>query len=185
MPDPSDTRRRLLDGLAGAAGVLGGAMLLSRRSRPAATPAAFEPGDAEFDDTARYGRGRPVAGPSRAMVRVGHEQHDANAGKVGLVMAGLAGSVIAALVILYLLMSLFHGQLRASRPVLTDMQRATLDPPPPLLEAHPSVDLHTERARELAARDGYAWRDPRHTSAHVPIDRAMALAVGRSLDAAP
>ncbi len=56
-------------------------------------------------------------------------------------------------------------------------------PPPPNLQPNPYADLDRERAANRAALDGYGYLDPGRTRARIPLDRAMQLTVGRSLDA--
>ncbi|HEY1899318.1 MAG TPA: hypothetical protein VGG49_05960 [Steroidobacteraceae bacterium] len=48
-------------------------------------------------------------------------------------------------------------------------------PPLPRLQAHPTEDLATLRAQQAALLTHYAWLDPAHTTARVPIERAMAM----------
>ncbi len=55
-------------------------------------------------------------------------------------------------------------------------------PPPPNLQPNPYVDLDRERAQARAALDGYGYLDPARTRARIPLDRAMQVVVGRSLD---
>jgi hypothetical protein len=45
----------------------------------------------------------------------------------------------------------------------------------PRLQAHPTEDLATLRAQQAALLTHYAWLDPAHTVARVPIERAMAM----------
>ena len=100
-------------------------------------------------------------------------------------MTGLAASVVAAVIVLFLVLDLFHSQLEASRPSLTQEQLAPEQPPEPNLVTRPDAYLRAVRGRENGALESYRWRDADHTAAHVPIARAMALTVGRGLDPAP
>ena len=189
MPAPSSERRAgrpaALDWLAGAAGLLGSALLLSARTRHRPARLALEPGDVAFDDSALAGRGRPRAPPSLEAERRGHEPQDADPRAIAISFATLGVTAIVLVFVLFGVLRLFHAQLAASRPLYTHEQSAQIEPPKPQLEAHPETDLHRELASQRRALEGYGWTDAAHTTAHVPIDRAMALVVGRSLDAAP
>ena len=48
-------------------------------------------------------------------------------------------------------------------------------PPEPRLQAHPQTDLAKFRAQKEALLSGYAWTDPQHDYARIPIGRAMQI----------
>jgi hypothetical protein len=52
-------------------------------------------------------------------------------------------------------------------------------PPGPRLQAHPQGDLAKFRAQEAALLSGYAWTDPQHDYARIPIRRAMQIYVAQ------
>ncbi len=134
-------------------------------------------------DDLRSGRGRRATPPSREAARLGYETEDMAGRTMTLLALGLALFSAVAIGAAIGLLSLFHAPAPAA--ALTAEQRAAIEPPAPHLQAHPHADLRDLRAREEELLQGYAWLDARHQSARVPIGRAMALTVGRSLDPAP
>lgn len=66
---------------------------------------------------------------------------------------------------------------------LTRQQTVPLQFSGPALQAHPEMDLRAVLEREDGLLLDYAWVDAAHTHARVPIGRAMAVVVGKSLDA--
>lgn len=57
-------------------------------------------------------------------------------------------------------------------------------PPKPRLQPHPQTDLEKFRARKEALLSGYAWTDPQHDYARIPIQRAMQIYVRQHARAA-
>lgn len=112
----------------------------------------------------------------------GHETSDVNVRNTVLVMGGLALSAMAVIGGMVLFMRLTERSQRKALPALTPQQTTRLVPPPPNLQPDPYADLDRQRAGASAAIGGYGYVDPAHTRARIPIDRAMAVAVGRSLD---
>ena len=168
---PTDRPRiRVLDWVIG--GAIGGALLLTgNRRRELAI--------------LHSGRGRRRTPPSPRALGAGHETVDADAGRVGQVLVGLAVVVILSVGALGLLLSHFHGRHAAHRPQLTAQQQASVQPPLPRLQVRAYADLRSVQAHEQALLHGYAWQDAQHGRAKIPIDRAMALMVGRSLAPLP
>ena len=131
------------------------------------------------------GRAHPAGDPMQEAVELGYEPEDASsigAARVLLIVGGTAGTAIG---IVFILVGLFTASDRAAMPVLTPQQQVQMQPPAPNLQANPFTDIGRLNARERADLDGYRWTDAAHDHARIPIRRAMALAVGRSLDAAP
>ncbi len=58
-------------------------------------------------------------------------------------------------------------------------------PPGPHLQGHPLHDIAEERKRESDLLDHYAWIDPAHQRARIPIARALALVVGKTTRSGP
>jgi hypothetical protein len=112
----------------------------------------------------------------------GYETRDVNARNTVLVMAGLAGAAAAVIGGMVLLRNGVAAHQRAALPALTPQQTETLVPPRPNLQPQPYADLDRQRAAARAALEGYGYLDPGRTRAHIPIDRAMQLSIGRSLD---
>ena len=111
-----------------------------------------------------------------------YETRDVNVRNTVLVMGGLALSAAAVIGGMVLFLRITTERQRAALPSLTPQQTTRLVPPPPNLQPNPYVDLARERAQARAALDGYGYLDPARTRARIPIDRAMQVVVGRSLD---
>ena len=78
------------------------------------------------------------------------------------------------------MMHLFSAWHVAETPRLTPQQTAKVQPPPPNLQGAPYEDLARLEARETAQTTTYApLPDGR---ARIPVERAMRLMAGRSLD---
>ncbi len=165
--------RTLATWIAGALTLLGSAALL-RRHAPATE-----------SHSGATGRGRPVTPPSRRALAAGFETHDLSGGTLGLLVAGLGMTAATVVGIMFLMLGFFHSENRASAPPLTPEQTAQVLPPEPRLQADPVSDLARQFTREEALIHGYDWLDASHTRARIPIDRAMTLVVGHSLDGAP
>jgi hypothetical protein len=124
----------------------------------------------------------PTASPT--MHRgAGHETIDLNAG----VLAWLIGGLFS--VVLLVIVGMIGLQRTVGRPsgqpALTAQQTTHITPPLPHLQADPAAALARLDRQDNANLDSYAWLDPGHTRARIPITRAMQLLVGHSLDAAP
>ena len=113
----------------------------------------------------------------------GYETRDVKVRNTTLVMAGLALSVLTVIGTMVWMSAAFSASQRRALPPLTPQQTATLTPPPPNLQADPYADLDRQRAATGARLSGYGYSDPARTHARIPVDRAMDLVVGRSLDA--
>lgn len=128
-------------------------------------------------------RRRAEAGtPSRRPDGPGHETSDVNVRNTVLVMGCLALSAAAVIGGMVLFIRVTESRQRAALPTLTPQQTTRLVPPPPNLQPDPYADLDRQRDAARAAIDGYGYLDPARTRARIPIDRAMTIAVGRSLD---
>ena len=156
-----------------AAGALLGTSLLSFRQPPVPP------------HKAATGRGTPTTPPSAKAKALGFEPHDASARDVTLSLLVLGASAAAAVGLMFLMLSIFNANRAADAPRFTREQQAAIEPPEPHLQAHPHVDLHDRRASEDGLLNAYAWLGSDHVRARIPISRAMALTVGRSLDTGP
>lgn len=157
-----------------ATGTLLGTSLLAFRRKPVLDPYS--------EDT---GRGSPSTPPSAKAKSLNFEPHDASPRDVTLVMLGhlaVAGTVVG---LMFVMLGFFHDTRVANTPRFTPEERARIEPPGPHVQAHPHQDLYARQAYEEAQLNSYVWLDPDHARARIPIARAMALAVGRSLDAGP
>lgn len=112
----------------------------------------------------------------------GYEVSDVHVGNTARVMAGLMVTALVVIGAMVWLRAVVATDQRQALPKLTAQQTSRLVPPPPNLQADPYADLDAERAAENRRLDGYAFLDASRRRARIPIDRAMALTVGRTLD---
>lgn len=131
------------------------------------------------------GRGRPRTRPSAESVGEGYEVQDISAGGVVKILIAFAFTTAIVIGIVLLMRWRFLASETATNAVLTSEQTAQMEPPGPHLQVNPFDDLAREQARENRLLNSYGWTDPGHTLARIPISRAMALSVGKSLDAGP
>lgn len=101
----------------------------------------------------------------------GHESSAINVRRVLTAMGVLALFLVIAVGVLYLVS---HRVMPNHAQVLT--RRGAL-PPTPRLQPDPATDIAAERAQKQALLARYAWIDPGHRFARIPIQRAMQLYV--------
>lgn len=119
-----------------------------------------------------------------AAVKRGYESGDAKPGTIVKVMLGSAFAIVCAIAGLFYLIGRQHRD-DVRGPPLTQQQLAVIVPPGPHLQDHPLHDIATENKREFDLLRYYAWTDPEHRAGRIPIERALALVVGRPLDPLP
>ncbi len=172
----SPKRSRTIPLLATAAALVGGVALLGKRRPSAGTsgPSAFT-----------SGRGQPTIPANPAATSLGYETEDISAKLAARILAAFAGVAIVSIALLFLMIHLFRSADTADRPALTPQQSAEVVPPGPRLQSAPYHDLHTEQGAEEGRIQAYSWVGQDHKLARIPIDRAMALVVGRSLEPSP
>ncbi|KAB1073941.1 hypothetical protein [Methylobacterium planeticum] len=112
----------------------------------------------------------------------GYEETDVQVGRTALVMGALAGSALLAVALMLWFLTSYSAHERRSQPALTPQQTARVNPPAPNLQPDPFADIDRLRSADAARLDGYAYTDAARRRARIPIDRAMALTVGRALD---
>jgi hypothetical protein len=137
---------------------------------------------------------KPIEGPAEGepdarpvdpkSVKLGYERRDAKHGTVVKVMLSSAAVIVGAIAVLFYLIGTVHRNDQASGP-LTQQQLAVIVPPGPRLQDHPLHDIDMQRQRENDRLTFYAWNDPQHRTARIPIARAEALVIGRPLDPLP
>ena len=66
----------------------------------------------------------------------------------------------------------------APPPVLAEARVKSV-PAGALLQPDPETDMRTLRAREDAVLAGWAWADPSHAHARVPVDRALEIVAAK------
>lgn len=102
----------------------------------------------------------------------GHEPMAIATRQVLRIAAAIAASVLIIIAALYWIVQV------GMFPQVTRLAaRAAAIPPAPRLQAHPPSDLAQLRQQEEASLAGYAWTDATHSTARIPIERAMALYV--------
>jgi hypothetical protein len=174
---PGLGRHHLIRMLAGGVALLGGILLATGRGTSSAS--LRDPHGPDI------GRGEPSTPPSTSALAEGFETEDMSARDMSWLVAGLGTSAAIAVGLMLLMLLYFQNLNRAEAPRLTPEQQVQITPPLPNLQADPVAELAQQRAREEALLHGYAWANPDHTKARIPIDRAMALTVGQSLDNGP
>lgn len=180
QPGPGDLhsgRNGVLLAFAGAlagAGALALGIAAKRRHQPS--------GANPFDEAT--GRGIPQTPPSRQAKSKGFETEDMSAATMGMLTIGLGLAIAVAIWLMVLMLQSFHAR-RDEAPSFTAQQQAPITPPLPHLQAAPYSDIAALRRHELGRLAAYAWVDPQHRRARIPIDVAIGRTVGQSLDAAP
>lgn len=154
------------------AGSLGG-ILFVRRVLPDPRPADVS------------GRGSHAAAPSSEAVADGYETDQANAGVLTQVIAGWGVLVVGLIFGMVFLQRYLEARQIAAEPGFTAQETASITPPKPNLQANPLGEIAALRAREIALLSNYAWADPDHAHARIPIGRAIELTVGKTLDTVP
>ncbi len=168
----TDRARGVASFFAGAATALASARLLAPRRRVQASEDLFGPQSAHG---ASQGR------PTPASLEAGYETDDANGRQLARIMAVFAGAALASIALMTILVTVLHHR-DATRDVgLTVLQREQSPPPLPHLQADPIAELAALQASQNNLLEGYATLDA--DTARIPIDRAMALVAGQSLDA--
>lgn len=103
------------------------------------------------------------------------EPADLHVRKVAWIGGVLIGTLVVSLLTLILffhhLNQKYPGRTSESAPVVT----AADLPPIPRLQNNPLQDLAAVRAVEDSHLNRYAWMNPSHTVAQIPIERAMVL----------
>ena len=167
-----DRARGVASFFAGAVAALAGARLFAPRRVAVAGEDPFGP---------QTGRGAPQGPIDPASLRAGYETDDANARFLGRIMAVFAGSALFAIALIVFYLSVLHHRDAARQVGLTHLQREQSDPPLPHLQANPTGELGVLQANQNKLLQGYATLDA--DTARIPIDRAMVLVTGESLDA--
>jgi hypothetical protein len=112
----------------------------------------------------------PETGPKSA-----HEPADLHIDKILGVAVALAVVLVASVLVLAVLFRLFErvhpGRTSEAAPVVT----AADLPPLPGVVAAPGAELLKVRAQEDLHLEHYGWVDATHTTARIPIERAMTL----------
>jgi hypothetical protein len=130
-------------------------------------------------------RGKPTTTPSGQAVMSGYETTDIDVRRTAFILAGVAASTMLVIAIVFITVWRFDIARHAVWSHLTPQKTAQLVPSAPHLQVDPFGDLARVRAREEMLLRGYGWISANHDIARIPIDRAMTLTIGKSLDAPP
>ncbi len=168
----ADRARGIASFFAGAATALAGARLLAPRRLAVAGRDPFGP---------EGGQGASQGPVDPATLQAGHETDDANARQLARIMAVFAASALVAVALMVFFLNVLHRSDTAREAGLTRLQREQTEPPFPRLQANPIAELGALQAAQNRLLLGYATLDA--DTARIPIDRAMALVTGQSLDA--
>ena len=182
MPNSGAPQRGLLNAMALLAGraamVAGGVAVAVRFAVPA--PGARRTGESRAAEGEETGRGRHGTPASRSALIAGHETADMNVRTMARVLVSL-GSIAGFMVLLMIgFESLVIPPRERGQASLTVQQTTHPAPPAPNLQSDPVPELDRLNAAENQLLNHYARIDADH--ARIPIDRAMSLIIGRSLD---
>lgn len=123
--------------------------------------------------------------PASASEGSGYERRDANVRVLTLLLAGLLGvTLVAMLLMIPLFRYLAAVEARHQPPPSTLAGARPLLPPEPRLEPMPFDALRRLRAREEEILDSYGWVDRKEGIVRIPIERAIQLTAERGLPAA-
>jgi hypothetical protein len=135
------------------------------------------------DALTREGRGERVGPIDASSLEAGYEIVDTNVGalvKVMLISVAIGAFSVA---LVFWMFARFNTHYQDTRIGMTRQQSAAIEPPLPHLQAAPYRDIDATIMEQKRRVETYGWNDPEHTSAHIPIARAMQQVVGKSLDA--
>lgn len=105
-----------------------------------------------------------------------HETRDANVRALLIFAAVLAGVVLLTMLGMAGVFRYFGATQSLGSPASPFVDVRTL-PPQPRLQVEPRVDLRELRSREEAKLHSYGWVDRNAGVVHIPIERAMDLAL--------
>jgi hypothetical protein len=129
--------------------------------------------------------GKPATPPSPAALASGFEVKDIDERTVVYILGAIAGTTALVIGIVAVMIWRFDIARTASFADRSSQQTAQSVPPSPHLQINPFADLAQQQARESRLLHSYGWTSADHSTARIPIDRAIALTVGQSLDAPP
>jgi hypothetical protein len=116
----------------------------------------------------------------------GYEPSDISVTAIALILLAFAiVSGLSIVLVLWLHPLMQRQALENAGPPAGIAETAQLPAPPIQLQAQPLLDIAAMHQRENAVLDHYGWVDKAKAIAHIPIDEAMKLVLGRSLDTPP
>ena len=183
-PLPSKERPRGAANKAGSAGKAGGKRGQRETSRPQHWPPPSAKNAKRPRQQTQDGRPEYPVAVNATSEKLGYEVKDTRAGTLAIIMVVSVAIIAASITGLFSLIGHYRRVDIRSAP-LTPQQLAVIVPPGPRLQDHPLHDIDEERQRESDLLDHYSGTDPAQGRARIPIDRALALVVGKPLDPAP
>jgi hypothetical protein len=129
--------------------------------------------------------GHHTAWPGEDSLQADYEVKDINVRGVSYILLGLAVTLVVVVGVVFVTVWRFDVSRRQAWSQLTPEETARIVPPAPHLQRDPFADLARVRAREHRLLHSYGWTSADHSTARIPIDRAMALVEGKSLDVSP
>ena len=121
----------------------------------------------------------PVSAPSLA---AGYEVEDTNVRMLIGIMVVAILIMVAGVAGVFRMYASFDRHFQSADIGMTTEQKAPIVPPLPHLQAEPYRDIDAMIMEEKQRITHYGWNDAAHTSAHIPIERAMRQVVGKPLD---
>jgi hypothetical protein len=112
----------------------------------------------------------------------GKQRREEEVNSRGLMWIGIAFllfAVVMQIVLWYQYKYLVFGRSKGTtvRSFVTNEPK----PPEPRLQTNPAADLAAYLKKQTEQLNSYGWNDPEHKTAHVPIQRAMELAIQNNL----
>ena len=160
-------------GAAGAAAMFG--------SRGAKGKDTFVP-EAEYPDEETSGRGEPSGGPDPESRESGYDLKDANVRSLVRVIVISITLMVGSLAAVFYMFSRFDHAYQQPNGDLTAEQVAPIVPPLPHLQAAPYRDIDASLMQQTQRLTTYGWNGSDHTTAHIPIERAIQQIIGKPLD---
>ena len=111
----------------------------------------------------------------------GHELSDLNPKRIALFGAGLAGIIVAVLLVSYALFHYFYIAESRARPRPSPLSFSAEPAPEPRLSVDPGAELSAMRTEEDQALKNYGWIDREKGIVRIPIDRAIAVLAQKGL----
>ena len=129
--------------------------------------------------------GKPGTPPSRQALESGFEVKDIDERTVVYILGTIAAITALVIGIVAVMIWRFDIARTQSFAGLSQQQTAQSVPPSPHLQINPFAELAQQQVWESRLLHNYGWTSADHSTARIPIERAMALTVGQSLDAPP
>lgn len=174
----SDRDRKIALGVAAGAMAGAAAMLGFKSAKAKGGPVP----ESEYPDEEVSGRGRPTGGPDAESRESGYDVKDASVSALVKVIAISLTIMVVSVAAVFTMFSRFDHAYQEPNADLTAEQRAPIPPPLPHLQAEPYRDIDAVLMQQTQRLTTYGWNGADHTSAHIPIERAIQQVIGKPLD---